>query len=168
MGIKLAAALVIVVTMAGFDPSPGLAQGPLPAPKPEPLVAIARRDLTFGTVLPGIPATVPSDHPRNAGLFEIQGAKGAPTRIEFLLPSALTSSAGQALPLSFGPGDGKFGFNRGRNQRVPFDPRTPLIAVLGPNGKMYLNLGGTAVPARLQNSGSYAATIAITIYELGS
>jgi hypothetical protein len=166
MGIKLTGAVLIAVTMAEFHAEPARAQGP-PAGS-ETLVAIARRDLTFGTVLPGIPSTVPTDHPRQAGLFEVQGAKGAATRIEFLLPSAMTSMAGQQLPLSFGPGDGSFGFNRGRNQGVPFDPRTPLVAALGPNGKIFLKLGGTVVPSRVQNGGEYAATISMTIFDLGS
>lgn len=168
MGIKLAGALLIAGVTVGFDAEPAGAQGLLPGSKSEALVAIPRQDLTFGMLLPGIPATVPSEHPRHAGLFEVRGTKRAATRIEFLLPSAMTSSAGQQLPLAFGPADGSFGFSRGRGQQVPFDPRTPLIAALGPNGKLYLKLGGTAVPSRVQNSGTYATTISITIFDLGS
>ena len=166
MGIKLVGALAFVVTITQLCATGAVAQGP-PGDS-EPLVAIARQDLAFGTLLPGIPSTVPSDHPRQAGLFELQGAKGAVTRIELLLPSALASSAGQMLPLAFGPGDGSFGFSRGRGQAMPFDPRTPLLASLGPNGKLFVHLGATAVPNRVQNSGAYAATIAITIFDLGS
>lgn len=132
-----------------------------------PFMAMAHRDLQFGEVLPGIPGAVASSDPRFAGLFEIQGGAGGPVRIEFLLPPALHSSFGSDLPIAFQQGDGQADHSRGRFQGVFFDPRTPLVADLGPNGKLWVRLGGTVFPTRDQAGGVYAATVAITVFDLG-
>ena len=132
-----------------------------------PFTAIAHRDLTFGEVLPGIPESVLSSDPRHHGLFEIQGTPDSPVRIEFVLPFALQSAAGAQLPIVFAQGDGQADFSRGRFQGVFFDPRAPLVASLGPNGKLWVRLGGTVHPTRDQAGGAYYATISITVFDLG-
>jgi len=133
-----------------------------------PFMAIAHRDLSFGQVLPGIPESIASGDPRHAGLFEIQGTPGGVVRVEFLLPPALVAPFGALLPLEFGPGDGYADFSHGRPPRgLQFDPRTPLTATLGLNGRLLVSLGGTVEPARDQAGGSYAAAISITVYDLG-
>jgi hypothetical protein len=134
----------------------------------KPFMAIAHRDLSFGEVLPGIPESVTSSDPRHAGLFEIQGTPGAAVRVEFLLPPAMATPFGATLPLEFGAGDGYADFGRGHPPRgLQFDPRTPLTAALGPNGRLLVSLGGTVEPARNQAGGAYAAAISITVYDLG-
>lgn len=145
------------------------AQTPAPLVKPAtPLMAIAHRDLTFGTVLPGVPTSVPSLHPRFSGLFEVRGHAGSSIRVEFLLPGALVSGAGSLLPVAFGPGDGFADFSRGRPPRgVVFDPGMPLLGDLGPNGRLFLHLGGTVLPSPTQAGGEYVATISITVFDLG-
>ena len=135
---------------------------------PRPLVAVARRDLSFGTVHAGIPAKVLTTDVRYSGLFEIRGTKHEAVRLELLLPASLTSASGQELPLSFGPGDGAASTDRGRFHGVAFDPRQPLIATLGPSGKLYVRLGGTVLPSNDQADGSYRATIFLSIFNLGS
>jgi hypothetical protein len=138
--------------------------------KPQPpLLALALSDLSFGTVLPGIPASVPVRDPRQAGLFEIQGARDASVRIEFVLPNALTSEQGALMPISFGSGDGFADHSRGRPPRGRlFDPHAPIIESLGSSGRLYVRIGGTVLPNRPQASGTYSATISLTIYNLGS
>lgn len=138
------------------------------ANRPRPFVAIAHRDLTFGEVLPGINTTIRSDDPRQSALFEVQGQANGSVRIEFLLPSALTSPSGAELALAFGHGDGQADFSHGRFRGVRFDPRSPLIASLGPNGKLYVKLGGTVLPTINQPGGVYTATISITVFNLGT
>jgi len=133
-----------------------------------PLLANSLNELNFGTVFPGIPASVPVHDPRNAGLFEVQGPPGTSVRVEFLLPGALAASGGALLPLAFGPGDGYADFSRGRPPRgLVFDPHAPVNGVLGPNGNLFLRLGGTALPARTQPGGDYRATIFLTVYDVG-
>jgi len=136
---------------------------------PTPLLALALSDLEFNTVLPGIPLSVPVFDPRHAGLFEIQGPADASVRVEFVLPAALVSDGGALLPIQFAPGDGFADFSRGRPPRgVVFDPHGPVISTLGPNGRLFLRMGGTVLPARTQAGGAYRATISMTVYNLGS
>jgi hypothetical protein len=136
---------------------------------PEPLMAIARNNLTFGNVLAGIPSIVEVHDVRRAGLFEIRGPADASVRVEFILPDALTSFAGDRLPLQFGARDG---FADHSVTRLPggiyFDPFTPLVASLGSGGRLFVHLGGQAQPARLQPGGEYRAVIYLTVYDLGS
>jgi hypothetical protein len=164
--LVLLAASVVAPMLA----SPLRAQVHWPHGKPHaPLLALAINDLSFGTVLPGIPSSVSVHDPRHAGLFEIQGSPGTVVRIEFVVPAALTSEQGALMPISFGPGDGFTDFSRGRARRGRFfDPHRPVVQFLGPNGRLYVRIGGTVRPQRPQASGTYTATIALTIYSLGS
>lgn len=136
---------------------------------PTPLLALALNDLEFSTVLPGIPSSVPVHDPRHAGLFEIQGPPDGSVRVEFVLPAALSSDGGALLPISFGPGDGFADFSRGRPPRgLLFDPHAPVTGTLGPNGRLFVRMGGTVLPAQTQAGGAYRATISMTVYDLGS
>ena len=133
-----------------------------------PLVATAIHDLTFGSVLPGIPSTVPVADTHNSGLFEISGPATASIRVEFVLPTALVSG-GASLPLVFGGGDGFADFTHlSPPSGISFDPHGPLLGALGPDGQLFVRLGGTVFPVRGQISGAYAATITLTVYNLGS
>jgi hypothetical protein len=134
-----------------------------------PLHALAISDLTFGTVLPGIPASIGIFDHRHAALFQVEGPADAAVRIELVLPSALAGVGGALLPIAFGPGDGFADFSRGQPPRgAVFDPNAPLISSLGPNGRLWVRLGGTVLPGRPQAGGWYSGTIYVTVYDLGS
>jgi hypothetical protein len=134
-----------------------------------PLAAVALSDLTFGTVLPGIPATIGVLDHRHAALFQVEGPADATVRIELVLPSALAGAGGALLPIAFGPGDGFADFSRGQPPRgTSFDPNGPLLSTLGPNGRLWVRLGGTVLPGRPQAGGWYSGTIFVTVYDLGS
>ncbi|HEX9582660.1 MAG TPA: hypothetical protein VF970_16265 [Gemmatimonadales bacterium] len=165
MGTKLA----VVALVAALTPTragSALAQSGLAVPDP-PLVVLAKRDLRFGTVFPGVPSSVATNNPRLAGEFQVQGAAGLTVRVELLLPSALSSPGGATLPITFVAGDGSHDFPHGLPHRTLFDPHAPVVAALGPNGKLNVWLGGTVMPALLQTGGAYAAAISITIFNLG-
>lgn len=133
-----------------------------------PLHAVALNDLSFGTVLPGIPLSVPVGDPR-AGEFEILGSVGESVRVEFGLPLALIAHDGSLLPLTFGSSDGFASFSRGH--AVPgfvFNPQAPVITTLGPDGRLFLRMGASVFPGRPQAAGSYRATITLTVFDLGS
>jgi len=167
---RLAIAILAASVVALGSASPLRAQAfPSHGKTPRPLLALSVNDLSFGTVLPGIPSSVNVRDPRHAGLFEIQGPADASVRIEFVLPTALTSEQSAVMPVSFGPGDGFADLSRGRPPRGHlFDPHAPVIESLGPNGRLYVRIGGTVRPGRPQASGTYSATISLTIFNLGS
>lgn len=167
---KLAIAMLTASMLAPAWASPLLAQRrPVPVIVVPPLTAVALNDLSFGTVLPGIPVSVSSGDPRHSGQFEVQGPANASIRVDFSLPSALISTAGALLPVSFGPSDGFADFSHGTPPRgLVFNPHAPVIGALGPNGRLLLRLGGTVKPAPTQAGGEYSSTISMTVYNLGS
>ncbi len=169
-GRMLAIAMVAAAALAPARPTCLRAQtrprhvSPVP-----PLLALAVNDLSFGNVLPGIPSSVTVQDPHHAGLFEVQGPAASSVRIELILPVALTSELGALLPIRFGPGDAFADFSHGHPPRgLLFDPHAPLTGALGPNGRLFIWLGGTVLPGRPQASGSYSATISLTVFNLGS
>lgn len=171
MRLSMASPALLAVMIGAAAPRPALTQDtPFPlAARVRPFMAIAQRDLTFGEVLAGIPETVRPENSRQAGLFEIHGIPEGTVRLEFLLPDALVSPSGARMPVEFNPGDGFADFTYGRPPRgVRFDPRVPLVATLGPNGRLIVRLGGTVSPSRTQPDGEYHATIALTVFDLGS
>jgi hypothetical protein len=170
MGGKLVIAGLAACVMGPGFASPLRAQAIEARRRHEPpLLAMAVNDLSFGTVLPGIPFSVTVRDPSHSGLFEIQGPAGGSVRIEFVLPTALTSEQGALMPVSFGPRDGFADFSRGRPPRGhAFDPHAPVLESLGPNGRLFVRIGGTVRPERSQASGRYSATISLTIFNLGS
>ncbi len=163
--------LVMIAALAAVGSSGGAgsarAQARIPS-EPRPLLALAHSDLRFGTVLPGIPARVNARDLGHAALFEVRGPFGAAVRIELLLPSALDGLGDALLPISFGPGDGLAGFTRDSPSSLSFNPANPLIATLGPNGSLWVRLGGTVLPGRPQLGGPYSGTIVITVFDLSS
>jgi hypothetical protein len=172
--MRLATARLVVLaiasasTVAAAQTEPGARRPDMAPPIPQPLLAIAHRDLTFGTVLPGIPSSVPSLHPRHSGMFEVHGTPGSSVRVEFVLPAALASPASDLMPIAFGGADGFADFSRGRPPRgVVFDPHLPLLGDLGPNGRLFLRLGGTVLPSLTQTGGEYVAIITLTVFDLG-
>jgi hypothetical protein len=165
MKIRLLVLVLIVVTSVEVR---GVAAQTSRVAAPRPLVVLSRRDLSFGTVLPGIPSSVQTTDVRHAGLFQIQGHRNGVVRVELVLPAALTAAGGAELPLAFGPGDASAATDRGRWHGVAFDPREPLTAALGRNGRLYIRLGGSVLPYSQQPGGAYQATIYLTVYDLGS
>ncbi|HXY70285.1 MAG TPA: hypothetical protein VEH62_12600 [Gemmatimonadales bacterium] len=165
----LAIGMLAAVSLAPMGISPAQAQDREHHRVRLPLTALALSDLSFGTVLPGIPTSVSVLDVHQAGLFEIQGPSDASVRVDFLLPTALTSEEGATLPIAFGHSDGYADFSHGHPRRSrTFDPHRPVIGTLGPNGHLFVWLGGTVQPDRAQARGRYRATIALTVYNLGS
>jgi hypothetical protein len=88
MGRRLAIAMLTASVLAPAWASPLQAQRrQMPMRGVPPLMALALHDLTFGTVLPGIPSTVSVNDPLHAGLFEIKGPANASVRVELVLPT---------------------------------------------------------------------------------
>ncbi len=174
MGSRFVIAMLAASWLTSGRVPPLLAQRRAPARPPStlivtPLHAVALNDLSFGTVLPGIPLSVPVGDPR-AGEFEILGSVGESVRVEFGLPLALTAHDGTLLPMTFGGSDGFGSYSRGHHG-VPgfvFDTHAPVITTLGPDGRLFLRMGASVFPGRPQVGGGYRATITLTVFDLGS
>ena len=75
---------------------------------------------------------------------------------------------GAQLQLSFGPGDAGAGETPTITAAAGFDPRAPHVARFSDNGRLYLFLGGTALPGAGQTAGAYTATITVTVAYTGT
>ena len=161
--------MALAAVTAWGNPAVGQTGGPSRAlAVPRPLAANGARDLTFGTVFPGTPLAVSRRDPAHAGLFEIQGSHNQEIRMDLLLPEALRSPDGKVLALSFQLGDASIARSRGAADDLVFDPRTPLVTRLSADGGLIVRLGGTVMPGPRQVSDSYAATVVITVFSLGT
>ena len=139
-------------------------------PAPDRLMAMARHDLRFRNVLPGIPQSISPRQPDRAALFEIQGPSGAAVRVELVLPDALVAGDEPAarLPISFGAADGFYSRTENLEIGQSFHPQLPLITTLGEGGRLFVRLGGTVRPGLPQAGGAYRAEIMLIVYDIGS
>jgi hypothetical protein len=140
-------------------------------PMPENrLMALARMDLRFRSVLPGIPQSISPRQGDRAALFEIQGPSGAAVRVELLLPEALVTGDEPfaRLPISFGAADGFYARTENLEIGQAFHPLLPLITTLGDGGRLFVRLGGTVRPGLPQAGGAYRAEITLIVYDIGS
>lgn len=153
--------IVVLLGAALLVASPLTAQG-------GGLTAAASHDLTFGALFPGVPASVSPLDVVNAGRFDVRGVKQTEVQIELTLPPALVSASGTQLPLSFGPSDGAYSQTPNSKATATFDPRVALVTRLSNSGRVYVYLGGTVTPTPQQSSGSYAATITLTVAYTGN
>ena len=153
--------------LVGIGVLTGLAAAPLAA-QGRQLSAIGQRDLSFGTLIPGVPVTISRFDPASAGQFEIRGERGSEVRIDLTMPANLTAGASATIPLEFSSVDGGLATDRTVGGTQSFDPRLPVTVVLPGNGKAYVYLGGTVRPAPDQAIGPYAATITLTVSYTGN
>jgi len=131
------------------------------------LQVTARRDLTFGEVFRGTPSAVtPTDH--RAAQFEISAPWNAQIQVDLVLPLAMLSGTGEALPLVFGHGDGLVEHEGGVPPDYAFDPRHPVVTTISADGKVLISLGGTAAPTRRQLRGQYQGTITVIVANLST
>jgi len=149
----------------GLLVSPAEGQGPGRGGRP--LSAFSRQTLDFGTLFAGAASKVSRLDALHAGQFELRGAKGSEVRVDLALPAALTGPRAARVPLQFGPADGGFAQDGVIATAAPFDPRAALVTTLSDNGRLYLFLGGTALPGPQQTSGAYGGSVTVTIAYTG-
>lgn len=134
----------------------------------QPLSVQPRRDLDFGDVIAGFPVSVSRLDNANSGFYEVRGERNTEVALTFTLPASLLGIAGALLPIEFGPNDGGFAAVPAPSSQVGFDPRVPLTQPLSNSGRAYVWLGGTVRPAASQASGSYQATVTLTVAYTGN
>lgn len=133
-----------------------------------PLDVIGRQALTFGTMWSGQPAQVSRQDPLRSGQVELRGTRNTDVQVTFTLPAAMSGPGGAQLALSFGADDGGMSTTAAITAATAFDPRLPRVARFGNNGRMYLFLGGTAIPGVGQPAGAYTATVIVTVAHTGT
>lgn len=123
--------------------------------------ALPVQGLRFGVLAAGIPSVVnPADAARRASV-ELLG--GGHVTLTFQLPPALRTPGGAALPLRFGPTDGRIVFPRS-DRVIEFDPSLPVQFHIPPGmGAAQIFLGGTAEPGARQPPGSYDGVITVQV-----
>ena len=90
----------------------------------KPVTVTGVRGVTFGVVMPGVPAVVLRTDPANSGQFDIKVPK-SPVLLTFVLPLNMTGPAGALLPLTFGASDGGYSQTMSIGSQVGFDPKQP-------------------------------------------
>jgi len=121
------------------------------------------RDLDFGTVIKGVPATV-LPTAANAGAWQVSGSGNAFVIISFTLPTQLTNIQalpGSTMPISFSAVSAIW--RRASNNPVGgnvFNPAVGAVGRLGPppNFNMYVWVGGTVNPPLTAKPGSIKGT----------
>ena len=123
--------------------------------------ALPVQGLRFGVLAAGIPSVVdPADAARRAAV-ELVG--GGQVTLVFQLPPALHSPDGAALPLRFGPTDGRVVLPRS-DRVIEFDPSVPVQFTIPPGlGAAQIFLGGTAEPGARQPPGRYDGIITVQV-----
>ena len=126
-------------------------------------------DLAFGTMYPGVPNTVDKST-ASAAEFSITGTAGAEVTVAFTLPTYMNVS-GYTMQMIFFNVDMAIDSNPTPNQLSPayddLDPWQIQTLRLGSAG-LTVWLGGKAVPALRQQSGSYTADIVLTVEYTGN
>lgn len=126
------------------------------------------RDLNFGTVIKGVPATV-LPTAATAGAWQVTGSSNAFVIVSFTLPTQLTNIQalpGSTMPISFNGVSAIW--RRATNNPVGgtiFNPATGAVGRFGPsaNPTMYVWLGGTVNPALTAKPGIYQGTVIVSL-----
>jgi hypothetical protein len=131
-----------------------------------PLSVAPRQDLAFGTIFPGVISRITRTDALRSGQFQVTGAKNSSVQVTFTLPPAMLVGS-RTVPMQFGAADGGVSTQATIGSSTAFDPRVPLLATLSQQGRLYLFLGGTALPGAQQPAGSYAAPVTVSVCYVG-
>jgi len=131
-----------------------------------PLSVAPRQDLAFGAVFPGVTNRITRTDALRTGQFQVTGAKNSSVQVTFTLPPAMMVGP-RSVPLQFGSADGGVSTQATIGSATAFDPRVPLVATLSQQGRLYLFLGGTALPSAQQTAGSYTAPVTVSVCYVG-
>jgi|ERR1041384_348798 hypothetical protein len=137
-----------------------------PASGQRPITVAGVQSLTFGTVLPGLPAVVLRTNAVSAGQFDLVGPHDSQAALTFTLPPVMTGPAAATMPLLFGASDAGYSQTQSIGSQVGFDPKQPFVITFNKNGRGTIFLGGTAQPAVTQQAGNYTATVTLTVVAL--
>ncbi|MBK6422378.1 MAG: DUF4402 domain-containing protein [Gemmatimonadetes bacterium] len=122
------------------------------------------RNLAFGPVIRGVPASVAPNDPVRSGRFYVRHRLNRQVRIQFTLPTRLTRVGGGGnLPIAFGTTDGVAQGTAPSSVPVVFNPNAAQTFTLVTSADFHVNLGGRVTPAAAQATGNYTGTVTLTV-----
>ncbi len=137
-----------------------------------PINVTPLRDLQFGNVLPGTPASVaPTDGA--SGQYRATGGPLAQATLSFSLPSVLsTTGPVQTMAITFPSTYARAGWINNPNfLALSFDPTAGTTIPFSPatlGSTLYVWIGGQVSPSVSQQAGLYQGTIVLTVAYTGS
>lgn len=130
-----------------------------------PTTATTIQGLDFGVLTAGLAEPVGLSEAWRRAEVRLEGERNIEVRL--ILPTALVAPSGATIPLRFVAGDGSITVV-GSNQTKLFDPNlSTKVQFKGAETAAMMYLGGTALPAANQASGTYSATIVIVLSKPG-
>jgi len=127
------------------------------------LSAVGTRDLAFGAVIPGVITTVAPTDPVKAGIYTVTANLGTRLRLDFTLPTTLVKPGGGSMPVNFVNGDCillETGPGATPNTQ---NPKSMKPYTMNFGNRLGVYLGGNVTPAAGQATGTYTATIVLTV-----
>lgn len=122
------------------------------------------RNLAFGPVIRGVPASVAPGDPVRSGRFYVRHQLNRQVQIQFTLPTRLTRVGGGGnLPISFGTTDGIAQGTAPASVPVVFNPNAAQTFTLVTSADFNVNLGGRVTPGAAQATGNYTGTVTLTV-----
>lgn len=122
------------------------------------------RNLAFGPVIRGVPASVAPNDPVRSGRFYVRHQLNRQVRIQFTLPTRLTRVGGGGnLPISFATTDAVAQGTAGSSVPVTFNPNATQTFNLVTSADFNIRLGGRVSPGANQATGSYRGTVTLNV-----
>lgn len=146
--------LVLAAFTLFLRPTAAFAQGPFG------LTVLQRNDLSFGTVVAGLPRDITVNSPQ-AGKYEIQGRPRAQLHLTISLPGDLLLGTTN-VPIEFRSGDAAWNSQNQLTGIQLFDPRQGTNIRLSPEGRAWIWLGGRLKPGATAAAGHYTAVITLS------
>ncbi|MDH4132184.1 MAG: hypothetical protein OEW17_03725 [Gemmatimonadota bacterium] len=121
------------------------------------------RDLSFGIVIAGVPATVAPGDPVKSGQFYLRYVTGGRARVRLTLPATLNRvGGGGTMPISFRNGDAFVLGTAPGSVPSSFNPGGLLNYRFTGSADANIYLGGRVTPAAATASGNYTAPVVLT------
>jgi hypothetical protein len=124
-----------------------------------PLTATTVNDMDFGTVGPGVTATVAAV---NGARFLITGEPSYAVTVSFVLPTDLVGPAGGTIPVTFGNADGLL-WAPFPTTFTSFNPNAAFATSMDAVGNLEVGVRGTVTVPAVTVSGVYTGTITVTV-----
>ena len=158
MTLRTGWSLVFALVLASW-PIPAAAQAP------QNISIVPVQNLSFGLLLPGFRNAVTVADVSRRAVVALAG--NGPVDVDVVLPSALETTSGDKIPLTFSAGDAALVSPTGSTLST-LDPRQINRVQISNGNTVLFVLGGTAQTTAMTRPGHYAARVALIINHPGT